>query len=149
MKRWMSEMNNMKEALRELNKRVESLEQRLTAEASVPEAIEEDGPQENPSLLKNMLEEGKSILMQVHENEKFSLNVNETRGINATGPAEIIIQHPGSKETVAHLEEAVEKTILGLTEWIQFVCRGSSTDDLKRLSDIVMATSELYKAFKS
>ncbi|MEC5308689.1 hypothetical protein [Bacillus thuringiensis] len=142
-------MDNMKEALRELNKRVELLEQRLDngKEHAITVAVE-DGPQENPSSLKNMLEEGKSILMQVHENEKFSLNVNETRGINATGPAEIIIQHPGSKETVSHLEEAVEKTILGLTEWIQFVCRGSSTDDLKRLSDIVMATSELYKAFK-
>ncbi|MGQ3740056.1 hypothetical protein [Bacillus sp. FDAARGOS_1420] len=86
-------MDNMKEALRELNKRVESLEQKLIAGASVPENIEENSPQENPSSLKNMLEEGKSILLQVHENEKFSLNVNETRGINATGPAEILIRN--------------------------------------------------------
>lgn len=93
MKRWMSEMDNMKEALKELNKRVESLEQKLAAKASVPTVAAEDSPQENPSSLKNMLEEGKSILMQVHENEKFSLNVNETRGINATGPAEILIRN--------------------------------------------------------
>ncbi|WP_242449377.1 hypothetical protein [Bacillus thuringiensis] len=52
-------MDNVKEALRELNKRVESLEQKLTAEAAVPETIEEDSPQENLSSLKNMLEEGK------------------------------------------------------------------------------------------
>ncbi len=55
----MSDMDNVKEALRELNKRVESLEQKLTAEAAVPETIEEDSPQENLSSLKNMLEEGK------------------------------------------------------------------------------------------
>ncbi|MCQ6287384.1 hypothetical protein [Bacillus cereus] len=54
-----------------------------------------------------------------------------------------------NQTTAPAVTEAVEKTILELTEWIQSVCRGSSTDDLKRLSDIVMATSELYKAFKS
>lgn len=51
--------------------------------------------------------------------------------------------------TVPAVTGAVEKTILELTEWIQSVCRDSSTDELKRLSDIVMATSELYKTFKS
>ncbi|WP_103574536.1 hypothetical protein [Bacillus thuringiensis] len=142
-------MGNMKEALRELNKRVESLEQKLTAEASVPETIEEDGPQENPSSLKNMLEERKSILIQVHENEIFSLNVNETRGINATGPAEIIIQHPGSKETDSQLEEAVEKTILDLTELIDVMKDQVYVNKLDDFSSIVTATSELYKAYKT
>ncbi|MCQ6301875.1 hypothetical protein [Bacillus cereus] len=138
------------EALEELNKRVESLEQRFDngKEPAITVAAE-DGPQENPYLLKNMLEEGKSILMQVHENEKFSLNVNETRGINATGPAEIIIQHPGSKETVAHLEEAVGKTILELTELIDVMKDQVFVNELDKLSTIVTATSELYKAFKS
>ncbi|MEC5308921.1 hypothetical protein BK784_26965 [Bacillus thuringiensis serovar medellin] len=50
--------------------------------------------------------------------------------------------------TAPAVTEAVGKTILELTEWIQSVCRESSADELKRLSDIVMATSELYKAFK-
>ncbi|MEI4618486.1 hypothetical protein [Bacillus cereus] len=139
----------MNKALEKLNKRVESLEQKLTAEASAPTVAAKDSPQENPSSLKNMLEEGKSILMQVHENEAFSLNVNETRGINTTGPAEIIIQHPGSKETVAHLEEAVEKTILDLTELIDVMKDQVFVNNLDDFSSIVTATSELYKAYKT
>ncbi|EJQ90030.1 hypothetical protein [Bacillus cereus] len=52
------------------------------------------------------------------------------------------------KVTASQLQEAVGQTILELTEWIQSVCRDSSVNELDRLSEIVTATSELYKSFK-
>ncbi|OUB47103.1 hypothetical protein BK716_19660 [Bacillus thuringiensis serovar higo] len=60
-----------------------------------------------------------------------------------------MIQHPALKETVAHLEEAVEKTILDLTELIDVMKDQVFVNKLDELSSIVTATSELYKAYKT
>ncbi|MBW3490606.1 hypothetical protein [Bacillus sp. FDAARGOS_1420] len=51
--------------------------------------------------------------------------------------------------TAPAVTEAVEKTILGLTELIDVMKDQVSVNELDKLSSIVTATSELYKNFKS
>ncbi|EOQ01458.1 hypothetical protein [Bacillus cereus] len=51
--------------------------------------------------------------------------------------------------TAPAVTEAVEKTILGLTELIDVMKDQVSVNELDKLSTIVTAASELYKAFKS